>query len=965
MYFCQNPASMRKIFRVILIVIGSLLALMIILPVILKGRIEEEVKKRINREVEARVEWEGFSASLFRGFPTLSVSLRQFLLTGEAPFEGDTIAALERLELRLDPFSMFRKEVEVHSILLYRPRISGEVLESGEANWQLFPEEEESRPAMKEESESEMEPEGDGTEKTWAVSLSRLVLSDGELRYLDHSSGVDLEVGGMDLELRGDFDRERTDLALFLEMRGLDAAVNGIRYMKKGNALLELKADADLTERKIVLKKNELRLNDLTLEVEGSVVFPEDEGVELDLHFLTRETTFQTLLSLVPAIYLNDYESITTRGQFALEGGVQGTLRDSILPDLNLLLMVKDGYFAYPDLPRDVSDVQMNLAVEFRGEDRDASVVDIERLHLNLGGDPFDLKLSVAHPFSDMRVAGEALGTINFASIGDVMPLEDIQMQGLMEADLRWDARISDIEEERYDEVDMEGSLGVSGFNLENRNMAVPVRLHRFQMKFSPSLVELVEFDMNAGSSDLHMDGQLYNLIPYLFDNQVLTGTLNLRSGFIDLNELYPSVEEDAKEEAVDSLELQTVEDLSEKAPPDSLADPSVLTIPEKIDLTLSLKMDRVDIDQITATDVEGSVQVAEGKAHLDGLKSDLLQGKINLNGTIDTKTEYLKVDAFLKAEGIDIPAAYAKLVSVERLVPMARYCRGTASVEMQYSSLFDNQMNPLYQTIDAKGKAFTEGLQIYNLQGFVNINEMIRNEKIREMAPDEVEIDFTILNGRVVVDPFHIDFDDSGITVEGSHGLDHSLDYKADISIAKKDLAAGAMNMVNSMTLMARAAGLSVAQSDHVNVKATITGTFTKPIVKTDLSGNLGSAAASVREQLEQKVTEEVETVREEVRQEASERADQIILEAEQEAARKVDEARQRGDQLVREAEKQGENLVREAGNNPLRKLAAERASAELVSQAEKQSALLVQEAEEKADEIISKAKEEAARIQ
>ena len=48
-------------------------------------------------------------------------------------------------------------------------------------------------------------------------------------------------------------------------------------------------------------------------------------------------------------------------------------MKDSVLPDVNLNLQVKDGYFSYPDLPKDVSDIQISLNVDYMGTDMDAT----------------------------------------------------------------------------------------------------------------------------------------------------------------------------------------------------------------------------------------------------------------------------------------------------------------------------------------------------------------------------------------------------------------------------------------------------------------------------------------------------------------------------------------------------------------------------------------------------------------
>ena len=950
---------MKKLFKITLITVGALLLLLILLPILFKGRIEEVVKQRINQEVEARVEWSGFSTSLFRGFPNLSATLHQLTVTGKNASDRDTIAALERFEMRMNPFGMFSRQIEVQSVLLYRPVIHAEIYENGEANWDILPGDQSTEEQNRDSSEGSDENSGlEESSNPIRLSLKKLVITGGEIRYLDRMNGSDYRVDELNLQMKGDLTGDQTRASLAMNLSGLDLSQNGIRYMKDGNMAMELEADADMGEKRIIINNNVLWLNGMLIEIQGTVGMPENEGVVMDLQFRTSETSFQPLLSLIPSIYMNEYESVEARGTFSLAGSIAGVLKDTLLPDVNAELKVKDGYFSYPELPRDVSDVQIDLQVDLRGEERDASTVTLHRFHMVMGGDPFDLELSVANPFSDMHVAGKALGTIDFSKIGDVFPLEEFRIGGKLETDLQWDTRMSAIEEERFEEVDLQGNLTVTGFELESSDVPVPVRIPLMEMRFTPRQVELQSMDMVLGSSELHMKGELYNFIPYLFDNQVVHGSLQVTSDYFDANEIMAAMEDSVSAKS-DSLTFQSIQ-----APPDTLAVPGKLEIPEMIDFKLELDVDRILMDQLVLDHVEGAIRLGGGMAHIDRMTSEVLGGWINLKGSADTRGEFLKVDASVQVDGLDIPTAYEKLVSVERLVPMAGYCRGSANLDMRYSSLMDHTLTPLYGSINATGKVFTEGLQINNLQGFVNVNELVKNEKMRRLAPDEVEIEFTIRNGRVQIAPFDIDFDDSKVTVGGSHGIDHSLDYLVDMNIAKKDLGSGALMMVNNMTLMARAAGLKVIDSDYVKVKATITGTFEKPKVKTDLSGNMGGSGGSVREQLRTKAKEEIETAEQELRQEASQRAGKIIADAEAEAAKIVEEAREKGDLLVKEAELQGQKLIEEAGNQPLKKKAAERAAKEMTSQAEKQAERMIQEAEQKAAEIVTKAREEASRI-
>jgi len=933
----------------LLITLGVVVLLLILLPVLFKSKIEGMVKDKVNEEIQATVDWSRFSLSFFRGFPDLSINLHQVSVIGLEDFKGDTLLGLERFEVRVNPFSALRKDLVVKSILLDRPLLNGQVLENGQVSWDI---------AMGSGSSEEKEEAGGEGGTSMRVSLKRLAILDGRIYYLDDQSNMDASLEGFDLELRGNFSMDQTRMQLSAGIERINAKVGGIRYVKNGNFQLEVVAEANMLENRYTLEKTLISLNGLSLGAEGHVVLMEDGAMDMDLRYFSNETSFQTLLSLVPAIYMTDFASLETRGNLQLEGTVKGTMKDSLMPDATLKLAVTDGYFAYPDLPGEVSDVQIALNVDYQGTDMDATTVDLERFYFLLGGNPFEVKLTVDHPVSDMHVAGAARGLIDFATLKEVVPMEDLALEGKLETDLRWDTRMSYIEQERYDQVDLEGTLMIQDVWVKAPDIPVPVELSKLHMQFTPRVVELLGLDLMLGSSDLHLDGELSNFIPYVFDGQVVSGSVNLSSQLLDANELLPERTEEL------SGAVATPGDTLLPVPPDSLAQPSVISIPENIGFSMALDMQRVEYDQIVVENIRGVMRVTEGVAILDELSLEVIEGEVKTRGWVDTRGNFMEVDLALDMKGIDIATSYETFISVERLLPMARFCKGTANVDMKYASKLDAAFTPLYESINAKGEVFTEELQFYNLDGFVRFSEMLKNDKFHEIAPDEVYVGFSIQDGRIQFNPFDMKVYDSEMSVSGSHGIDHSLDYLFDMNIAKSDLGEGANDMMRGLTALAAGAGIRIPESDYIKVKANITGTFSDPRVKTDLSGNLRSGSETVKTAVEERVEEEIEQVEEQMREEAGDEAEKIISDAEARAEQLVEEARKAGEELVMEAEKQGENLVDEAGSNVLKQIAAKKAAEELKKQAVKQSENLVKEAEVQAAEIIQKAREEADKI-
>jgi vacuolar-type H+-ATPase subunit H len=837
----------------------------------------------------------------------------------------------------------------VKSILVENPLINGIVLEDGRVNWDISDEKPLTETAETTEEDSE---------STMSVSLKRFAISGGRIYYVDQTSDIDASLEGFSLELRGDFSVEQTELKLSSDVDRINAKMGGIRYLKDAVFELDLLAAANMVENRYTLKENLITLNGLTLGTEGEVLLMDGGAMDLDLRFFSRETSFKTLLSLVPAVYLQDFESLETSGSLQLDGTVSGIMKDTILPDLTLSLQVKDGYFSYPDLPRDVSDVQIALNLDYKGADMDASRVDLVQLHLLLGGNPFDMVMQVDHPISDMHVAGRVEGIIDFATLKDVVPLEDVDLRGRLETKLRWDALMSNIEKEQYDQVDLDGSLLIEGVLVESPDIPVPVILEEVNMAFNPSIVELNTFDLMLGSSDLHMNGELENFIPYVFDGQTVSGHLNLSSTLLNANELLPEEEAGSMEDGV------VASDSIVPVSPDSLAQPLGIKIPENIDFAMAVDMQRVEFNDLVIENMKGAMQVVGGVAGMEHLQMDMAEGHIVSTGWVDTRGEYAEVDFDLNMHGVDIPTAYKSIISVEKMMPMAKYCKGKANIEMKFHSLMDNTLKPLYESIDAKGDAHTKGLQFFKLDEFVPISDLLKNKKFTEMAPDEVDVGFTVREGRIIFNPFDWEIDESTFVVSGSHGIDLSMDYNMDMNIAKSDLGADVNEMMQGITALAAVAGITMPQSDYIKVKANIGGNFNHPKFTTDFSENLLSSGEQVQAIVEERITEEVEKVETQVREGASEQSEKIIAEAETEAERLVEEARKAGEALVKEAEAQGEKLMEEAGSNPLKQVAARTAANELKRQAETQSVNLVNEAEEQGEALIQKAREEADKI-
>src|SRR6476620_7127468 len=120
--------------------------------------------------------------------------------------------------------------------------------------------------------------------------------------------------------------------------------------------------DADMRQKKFTFRQNQIRVNDLALGFSGSAIMAEDRTT-LDMAFNSPRTDFRHILSLVPAIYSQSFQTIKTSGALALSGQIKGDSGKTAFPSFSVDAKVTNGAFQYPDLPLPARDIVLDLSL--------------------------------------------------------------------------------------------------------------------------------------------------------------------------------------------------------------------------------------------------------------------------------------------------------------------------------------------------------------------------------------------------------------------------------------------------------------------------------------------------------------------------------------------------------------------------------------------------------------------------
>ncbi len=927
---------MKRFFKIIAIVVIIFIALLIIIPFAFKGKIITAVTKATNENINAKVRFADLNLSLIRNFPNVTVSLDSLSVVGVNDFEGDTLVSIPDFMLSLNLMSVIKGDsYEVRKVQINDARIFLKVLSDGKANWDIA-------------KEDTTQVVNTTAASAFKVSLKKLNLTNSLLVYDDASIPVYVKAVGINHTLTGDLSEKITDLDTKTVVDNLLVTYDGVNYISRAKASLDSKINADLDKYKFTFPDAHLFLNDLEFLAKGYFAMP-DEGYDMDIDFSAVKNEFKNFLSLVPAIYSKDFDKVDASGNMAFKGYVKGMYNEKQIPAFGIDLKIADARFKYPDLPGTVDKINIDAVIDNKTGEPDATIIDVNKFHLEMMGNPVDAVIHARTPVSDPYLDAKVKGKINLADVSKIYPLEEgDNLAGLIDADFAIKGNQSDAEAQRFDKFYADGEISIENLSYKTSSVEQRIDVSSARFEISPQKIAMPVMTMKIGKNDISAVGFITDYIAYAFNKGELKGLMSMRSNYFNVNDFMTE----------DSAVADT-----------STSNLSIVEVPKSIDLTINSSFKQVIYDKLDLRDATGQLVIKDQVLELRNLKFNTMQGQMALNGSYSTKDpEQPAVEMAINISNIEIREAFENFNTVQKLAPIAKQTEGRISSNLKISTLLGKDMMPVYSSLAGNGNLTSPALVINNVTAFNRIADALKLEEFKKWSIDKINLSFTIENGKVFVKPFTTKLGKINTEISGWNSFDQTLEYALQMAIPRSTFGGVANNALEGLVKQANAKGANFSLGETVPVTVLITGTVTDPKISTSLKGTGSNIKEGVKEAVKEKVQEVVGKAKEEAGkyiEEANQKAQKLIDEAQVKANQLIAAAQQSAQKIRSEANKQADNLVAEGKKKGMvAELAAKKAADKVRSEGDKKANAVIAEAQKQADSIMATARQQADKI-
>jgi hypothetical protein len=841
---------MKKVFKIVGIILGSLVALVLLslflIPVLFKDKLTAMAKDIINSNMNAVVDFRDVDISIFKHFPKVTLSLKELSIVSK----NEELASVASFDAGINIVSYIKNGViDLQLVSLQSPKLHAKVFQDGAVNWDIM------KPSETAEPEQD-----DGGASDFKVAVEHFSITGGSLMYEDLTSKTLAAVGNLDFSLKGDLSNTLTSLDVSLDAGKINVMYDGLMVISDFDLSIASKLGANLDSMLFTLNGAEISFNRIAMLADGTVGMKDNGDMAINVTYGAKVASLKTLLEMIPSELLADAKNIDTKGALNLKGWVKGIYSDKSMPQVWCELKVDNGYVKYARLPKSVDNINIDTKILFDGSNDANTNIDVSRFHLEIGGNPFDISTNVRTPMTDASIKALVKGKLDFESIKDALPLEGIDLKGLLTANINFAGRMSHIEKEEYDRLNLDGNLSLQNFTAVTQDIPMPIDIAQASLEFTPKYVNLSQLDVKIGESDIKASGRLENFLNYAMKDEALAGNLQLTSNYLNCNQIM-SASKDTVPAAADESPL------------------SVIVLPSNVNFAINASIGKILYDNMTLSNARATVTVKDHTLYINNLSSGFAGGQIQLSGKyLAENTSSALANMDMKLQDIHVKDLLTSFNMFEKVLPVLKDLDGKVSFDFNFSDKLDQNLSPVLLALNAVGNIKADSLKLMNQEALNKVTALAGLKETSNMLK-KVNASFSVTDGKIGIQPFPLSIGSTNLMIGGEYGLDQSLNMHVDLKIP----AAKVTSAVNDF--ISQVSGKSGAiTASTINVGIAVGGSIKSPafgLAKAKYMDDSSSVQQQATEQAKQIIEEKKQEMEEKAKQEAQKLTDKVKEEA------------------------------------------------------------------------------------
>lgn len=718
-----------------------------------KDRIIHQFIREANKQLNRPITIKKMEVSLLDEFPRLSVVFHDVYVEDSHPGHYPLLTA-KRISFHLNPIEVWRGNYTVKGMEVEGCETNLKVDESGENNYRI----------IKRESAS-------GASSSLVFELSDVSLHQTTVHFLDIRHLQDFTFRSerllasirsaedlYDIEADGDLTTEKM-------MIGESNYLRGKSFQVKSHLLY------DDIKKELVIEPSDLALKSSSFSVKGTYAW-KDKNI-INLTTTGKNTDIQTILSLLPEARAQKFEKYRSEGDVYFHASLNGEISLSASPHLAIDFGFNQATLFHPGYKTRIENATLVGSFDSPDiNDLTTASLTLEDIRGKLNNEDFQARF-VLHNFSDPEVVLDFKGKIDAPALLDFYPVENFNsVSGSLLVDIAFDGKIKLLKNKATAQrVSTLGTVDMQNINLLYGKDHIPLRHLEGNLQFSNNDLALSNVSGRLGRSDFLLNGFFKNIITFLlFDDQPIGIETDLKSNFIDLNQLFAlgfgsRHREEKKGEYTFSLS-------------------------RNVNMNFNCDIKSLWYKRFHGQKISGDLLIKNQMAVSRALSLETMGGSLKVSGIVDAKNpKAIDVVSTLKMNGINIDSVFYVFENFNQTFIQDKHLKGKATADVNLEMTLNQNLRLFRETLIADiGIAIKNG-QLNNFEPLKKLERYLGDEGLDRLRFSELKNDIHIEDKTIYLPQMEVRSNVTNIVISGTHTFDQQINYRLITPLRRKRL--------------------------------------------------------------------------------------------------------------------------------------------------------------------------------
>ena len=300
------------------------------------------------------------------------------------------------------------------------------------------------------------------------INIENVELENIQLSYIDQSLKLQAEVRDLTAQFSGKMISDTIDTQMNVSKGKLSLTYEGENYLQNASVMIQMPARVVLSKQMVVFGKSEVSVNNMGLAFDGAVHNDALTGqIITDINYQSKLLPLAEMLALVPPSYQSYLKGVVADGFVSSDGKIKGAYTDSLMPLLDMHIVLQDGTLKYDGFPVPLSQMSGELVFYSDLTSDDISYLQIDRFSAKTPKSTIQTKGKITQLFTDIHCDLTSEGDLELSEFAPMIPADmKTKLNGRVSGRVTSLFSMLQIEKMQLEKMKLAGSVSLSDFRM-------------------------------------------------------------------------------------------------------------------------------------------------------------------------------------------------------------------------------------------------------------------------------------------------------------------------------------------------------------------------------------------------------------------------------------------------------------------------------------------------------------------